>query len=74
MHDGLPSMKEIKSSNVKAIGHDAVKNELHVQFRGGGHYVYEGVPNDKMAKLLAADSVGKFIGEHIKGVHNFRKL
>lgn len=74
MHHDLPKMKPLTSSNVEAVGHHAGRSELHVRFKGGGHYIYDGIDAELHEKLLKAESVGKFIGEHVKGKFSFRKL
>lgn len=70
----IPKMKEVESSNIESIGHHADRKELHVRFKNGGHYVYAGVGPDLHADALRADSVGKFINEHVKGKFTHRKV
>lgn len=70
----LPQMIPVKSSNVEAVGHDAAKDELHVKFQSGGHYVYEGVHRSLYNDFLAADSVTKILNSHVKGKFKHRKL
>lgn len=67
----IPTMKPLKSSCVEAIGHHG--DELHVKFKSG-HYVYRGVPAELHARLMASDSVGKFIGQHIRGRFAHHKI
>lgn len=68
----------VQSSQIHAIGHDAANNTLRIQFKGkdgpGSTYDYPGVPADKHADFLKAESVGKFFGAHIKGKFDFKKL
>jgi hypothetical protein len=54
----------VQSSNVAAVGHDAKTNELHVEFKNGTRYVYEGIDAARHAELMAAPS----IGSHLHGV------
>lgn len=68
----FPAMTDVKSSNVEAVGYH--KGELHVRFKGGSHYVYLNVPSSVHAKMMAADSVGAHLAEHIKDKFDFRKL
>jgi hypothetical protein len=56
----------VKSSNVAAVGHDAQANELHVQFKSGNSYVYNGVTADQHKALMSADSVGSHLHKIIK--------
>ena len=65
-------MHPVKSSNVEAIGHDGTA--LHVKFKNGGEYRYAGVPAQTFNKLKAADSVGKYLREHIVPHHTATKL
>lgn len=68
----IPELKPVKSSNIEAIGYE--HGELHVKFRNGGHYVYDGVPGSLHAGLLAADSKGAYLIEKIRGTFAHRKL
>lgn len=72
MSDATPHMIPVQSSNVESIGHDG--KAMHVRFKGGSHYVYADGPTDKYHSALGADSVGKFVAEHLKGKHTSRKL
>lgn len=63
----------VQSSNIKAIGHDADKNELHVQFQSGTTHVYSGVDADKHNALVNADSIGSHFHHHVKSSHASRK-
>lgn len=66
-------MKTVKSSQVAAHGYDPLTQTLAVQFNSGGVYHYSGVPQDTADALAKAESVGSFIGKHIKGKHEFKK-
>lgn len=68
----LPFMVQAKSSNVGQIGHDA--QGMHVIFKGGARYLYEGVPAEVYHEALAAESLGKFIAQRIKGQYRFVKF
>lgn len=57
------------SSNVAGFGYDAATKTLTVEFKSGGKYDYQGVSSETFAGLQAAESKGKFIGQHIKGKH-----
>ena len=70
----IPQMIPVKSSNVEAVGHHAGRNELHVRFKGGSHYVYAGVSSDIHDSLHAAESIGSFIAQHIKPNYTHRRL
>ena len=64
----------VDSSNVAAIGYDKEAEELHVQFNNGSTYVYRAVPEDVVKDFLNADSKGKFLNEHIKGVYSYERI
>ena len=70
----IPTMTPVESSNVESVGHNAATNELHVIFKSGGHYVYRSVPPAVHVELLKADSIGRFIGQHIKGKFDHWRL
>lgn len=55
-----------KSSNIAAVGHDPQSNELHVEFKTGGKYVYHGISADQHAVLIAAPSIGSHLHTAIK--------
>lgn len=63
----------VQSTSIKAIGHDAEKNELHVQFHSGATHVYSGVDASKHSNLVNADSIGSHFHHNIKA-HANRKL
>lgn len=64
-------MKQVKSSNIHAIGW--ADGKLTVQFKNGTSYSYSGVPADTHKKLMDAESVGKHFNEHIKGKFDHKK-
>lgn len=68
----VPEMTDIRSSNIEAVGYD--RGELHVRFKGGGHYVYFDVPSDVHRALMRADSTGSHFHEHVKEKFTYRKL
>jgi hypothetical protein len=58
---------ELKSTNLKAAGHDPATGTLKVQFHNGAVWEYQGVPADVAGGLLEASSPGKYLYEHIRG-------
>ena len=60
------TMKEVKSSQIEAIGHDAATDTLAIRFKGGSEYRYENVPQGIYDDMAKAESVGAFFGKHIK--------
>lgn len=63
----IPTMQPVTSSNVAAVGHDAGSNQLHVRFKNGSHYVYDGIDARAFQQLLKAPSIGSHIAHQIKG-------
>lgn len=62
----------VESSNVEALGHNT--HGLFVRFKGGGIYLYHGVPESVFHAALAAGSVGSFVHERVKGHYRHEKL
>ncbi len=57
-----------ESSQIHSHGYDAESKTLAVLFRGGKKvYHYPNVEPDLAQKFSAAESRGKFFGQHIKG-------
>jgi len=59
---------QVESSNVGAVHFDPERQELHVRFRGGGHYKYREVPRSLYDQLLGADSKGGFLNTNVRGI------
>lgn len=64
----------VHSSNIKAIGYDPDTRELHVEFKGGGVFCYDGVSAAQHAALMAAPSHGAYLHAKIKTAHKCRKV
>ena len=64
------ALEAVESSQVKAIGYDEQTETLAVTFTRGARAIYH-YPSVKRATFDAfksSDSIGKFFGEHIKGL------
>ena len=59
-------LTSVSSSQIEAIGYDEPSKTLAVQFRKGAIYHYANVPVDVYKAFSKADSLGKFLGAHIK--------
>ena len=68
------TMTPVKSSQVKSHGYDPVSRTLAVEFNSGGVYHYIDVPADVYAKMQKSESVGSFLGKHIKPAFKFKKI
>lgn len=65
-------MQSVNSSQIMAVGYDASAETLAIQFWAKGKtpgsvYHYTPVPLGMYQGLVAAESVGKFFGQHIRG-------
>lgn len=64
----------VESSNLAAVGYDAVSKILQVEFKGGAIYNYFKVSPDSYDSLLDAESVGKYLNAEIKPNHGFELM
>ena len=68
-------MVAVDSRSIEALGYDAEHARLRVLFRDTGEtYDYFLVKRRLFEDLLAADSIGRFFNDHIKGRHDFERL
>ena len=67
-------MIPVTSSNINAVGYDFKEEVLHVQFKGGKTYIYEGVPRHIYDELMMAESVGKYFNQTIKNEYTWTIL
>jgi hypothetical protein len=65
-------MAKVTSSNIEEITH-IEPDTLQVMFKGGAVYHYHNVDKAKYDALMAAESHGKHLNEHIKPNHKFTK-
>ena len=73
----MSTLTSVNSSNVKAVGYDAIAQTLSVQFAGGNTYAYIAVPSDvwdELQKCIAdGHSVGAWISANIVRKFQFRR-
>ena len=62
----LITLAEVKSRNVRGIGYHPEKRQLHVQF-DNGIYVSAAVPPEVHEALMAAESKGGYLHQHVRG-------
>ena len=65
-------MKPVKSSQVESVGFE--NGTLAVKFKSGGLYHYDGVKPETYDAMLKSESIGKFLGQHVKANHSFKKV
>jgi KTSC domain len=71
----MPEMIFVDSSNVEAIGYDAMTQELHVRFlKSGETYVYYSVEEWVFQEFLQSDSKGIYLDKKIKPNYQYGKL
>ena len=58
-----PTMHEVNSSAVSHLGHSG--STLHVRFKNGGTYSYEGVTPEEFEALKSAKSIGQHLQSNI---------
>jgi hypothetical protein len=59
-------MMRPKSSAVQQIDYDEATNTLDVTFASGQRYQYKDVPRERYRAIGNAESVGRYLAEHIK--------
>ena len=68
----LPDMIPVDSTDLESVGYDG--QNLFVQFKRNAVYIYFQVPESLYRDLLAADSKGKFLNKHIKGIFDYKRI
>ena len=63
-------MTPVTSSQLAGVGYDAARKTLAVTFKhgAGAEYQYPNVEPKLHADFMAAESIGKFFGAHIKAL------
>ena len=61
-----------KSSNIASIGHSP--EGVHVTFKSGQTFVYQGAPASHVAAARAAPSAGKYVNAHLVGKYPHKAL
>lgn len=62
-------IQPVESSMARAIGYDADRQVLQIEFQAGAVYRFEDVDGETWSQLQQSESVGKFFNQHIKGRH-----
>ena len=66
------SMHFVASTLADSIGYH--NGNLYIQFKSGNLYEYFNVPFRHYQGMLAAESVGKYYGKHIRGQYPRKKI
>ena len=64
----------VASSAVRSLGYDLRARRLEVEFPSGEVYDYEGVPPAEVMRLLRAESLGRYLNQHIKPRYPYARL
>ncbi len=67
-------MIAVQSSNVTSVGYESDTRTLLVRFKSGDLYKYRNVPPEVYKGLLMAESVGKYLNQHIKKTFKYEKV
>lgn len=63
----IPTLTPVDSSALKRYAYEPATQTLFIQFPSGNTYAYPEVSTDTWAQFQAAESKGRFYGQHIKG-------
>ncbi len=64
----------VSSSNISLLGYDSDQRQLHVTFKNGSRYTYDGVPQDEYEALLSVGSIGRHFTDNIKDSYPYRRV
>lgn len=62
------------SSNLDTYAYTPSDRVLVITFQSGGRYAYNGVPEETVHALVAAESAGKFFAANIRNAYPVTKL
>jgi hypothetical protein len=68
------AMLPVNSSMATAVGYDSEEQVLQVEFYNGAVYQYSGIEAETWEDLQAADSIGEFFNQEIKGKYECERL
>ena len=67
-------LRRVESNMLIAVGYDRKSRVLEVIFRTGGKYRYKNVPSYKYDELMSAESIGKYMHEHILRRYQYERV
>ena len=65
---------QVASSNIRAVGYDAMTQTLEVEFQSGSVYQYYGVPEFMHNEIMHASSKGQFLNQYIKNAYPYSRV
>jgi len=66
--------QRVQSSSLSEVGYEPKKHVLEVRFRNGGLYRYYEVPRAVYQALMAAESLGAFMNQAIRGHYRYEEV
>lgn len=67
--------KEVESTAISRIGYDPEEKVLLIQFKESGvYYCYYEVPKSVYLDFIAAESIGRYFNQEIKGQYDYDRL
>jgi hypothetical protein len=66
--------QQVSSSNIAAIGYDAVSETLEVEFTNGTIYQYYGIGAQLHEQLMNAPSKGQFLNANIRNQYAYSRV
>ena len=69
----MPQFTPVKSKNILGVAYDAPTQTLSIQFADQSVYVYDHVPPQVHAELMASESKGGFFHSKIRGQFTHHK-
>lgn len=66
--------QRVASSHLAAVGYDAARRLLEIEFLGGSVYQYSNVPPNVHQSLMTAASHGSYFHAHIRGRFPYNRI
>lgn len=66
--------QSVSSSTISSIGYDISSMTLEIEFKNGGIYQYQSVPEEVFQSLISARSHGTYLHDHIKDKYQYSKI
>lgn len=66
------NMIPVSSSNIASIGYE--DGTLYVAFLNNSLYAYSNVPESVYNGLMSAESHGKYLNAHVKGIYPYKRI
>jgi hypothetical protein len=67
-------LKPVDSDMLRLVGYDARARVLEVVFNTGGTYQYKEVTATEYEWLMSADSIGKYMHQHIIDRYDYERV